>query len=364
MKTAIMLFVHLIVTLVRLMRPGGTRAVLAETLAIKHQLIITNRGRKRAPNLTTLDRFLLGFWALLIKPSRLGRIAVVVSKSTLIRFHDALKKRKYRRLFSSKGRAKPGPKGPSKEVIDAIVEMKTKNPRFGYRRIAMQINKAFGTDIDKDIVRRVLAKHYRPVPGGGGRGPSWLKAIGHAKDKLWSVDLCRCESILMKTHWVMVVMDQFSRRIIGFGVQAGNLDGAALCRMFNQAIAGMGTPKYLSTDNDPLFLFHRWQANLRVLEVTEIKTVPYVAVSHPFVERLIGTTRREYLDHVLFWSAVDLERKLAEFQAYYNQERGHSSLDGATPAEVGDGETETVVDLANYRWRKTCGGLVELPVAA
>ena len=184
--------------------------------------------------------------------------------------------------------------------------MKIRNPLFGCPRIAQQISRAFGIEIDKDVVRRVLAKHYRPIRGDGGNGPSWLTVIGHMKDSLWIVDLFRCESIVLKTHWVMVVMDQFTRRIIGFGVQAGDLDGVVLCRMFNQAIAGMGLPKYLSTDNDPLYRFHRWQANLRILEVKEIKTVPYVPISHPFVERLIGTIRREYLDHVLFWNAIDL----------------------------------------------------------
>jgi transposase InsO family protein len=84
-------------------------------------------------------------------------------------------------------------------------------------------------------------------------------------------------------------MDQFSRRIIGFGVQRGIVDGAALCRMFQRAIRGRGLPHYLSSDHDPLYRFHQWQANLRILEVIEIKTVPYVPLSHPFIERLIGT---------------------------------------------------------------------------
>ena len=66
-------------------------------------------------------------------------------------------------------------------------------------------------------------------------------------------------------------------------------------------------PKYLSSDNDPLYRFHQWQANLRVLEVTEIKSIPYVLLSHPFTERLIGTLRREYLDRMLFWTTADLE---------------------------------------------------------
>ena len=88
--------------------------------------------------------------------------------------------------------------------------------------------------------------------------------------------------------------------------------------MFNQAIRWQPIPKYLSSDRDPLYRFHQWQANLRVLEVAEIKTVPYVPLSHPFVERLIGSVRREYLERILFWTAVDLETKLLEFKNYYN----------------------------------------------
>jgi putative transposase len=114
------------------------------------------------------------------------------------------------------------------------------------------------------------------------------------------VHLFRCESATLRTHWVLVVMDQFTRRMVGFGVQGGIFDGPVLCRMFNRAIRGQTTPKYVSTDNDPWYRFHQWQANLRVLEVTEIKTVPDVPLSHPFVERLTGTLRRECLDRTLF----------------------------------------------------------------
>jgi putative transposase len=87
------------------------------------------------------------------------------------------------------------------------------------------------------------------------------------------------------------------RRIIGFGVHAGTVDVFALCRMFSRAIRGqLWLSKYLSSDHDPVYKFHQWQANLRTLAVTEIKTVPYVPLSHPFVERIIGTIRREHLD--------------------------------------------------------------------
>jgi len=141
--------------------------------------------------------------------------------------------------------------------------------------------------------------------------------------------------MLLRTHWVMAVMDQFTRRIIGFGVHPGDVDGIALWRMFNKAISRMGVSRYLSSDNDPLFEYHRWQANLRVLGVEGVKTVPYVPLSHPFIERLMGTTRREFLDHTLFWNARDLERKLGEFREYYNRYRVHASLGGGTHAETG-----------------------------
>lgn len=160
-------------------------------------------------------------------------------------------------------------------------------------------------------------------------------------------------------------MDQFTRRIIGFGVHAGNVDGIALCKMFNAAISASGSPKYLSSDNDPLFQYHRWQANLRILEIQEIKSIPYVPVSHPFVERLIGTIRREFLDQTLFWNASDLERKLADFHQYYNSHRAHTAHDGTTPAEMSGKSRIRLADLNRFRWNSPhCRGLYQLPVAA
>jgi transposase InsO family protein len=159
-------------------------------------------------------------------------------------------------------------------------------------------------------------------------------------------------------------MDQFTRRIIGFGVQAIAVDGPGLCRMFNQAISGHGLPTRLSTDHDPLFQFHRWQANLRILDVERVQTVPEVPCSHPFIERLVATLRREYLDRLFFWTADDLERKLESFKNYYNAARVHQGLSGDTPDEKAGAPTPQAASLENYRWQSHCRGLFELPVAA
>ena len=176
-----------------------------------------------------------------MRPARILRSAIVLKPSTLLHFHHLLKKRKYRMLFSPQRRRRPGPKGPDKELIDAVVEMKRRNPNWGCPRIAQQIALAFGVEIDKDVVRRILSVHYRPESDS--EGPSWLTFLGHTKDSLWSCDLFRCESATLRTHWVLVVMDQFTRRIIGFGVHRGIVDGVALCRMFQRAIRGHRSAK-------------------------------------------------------------------------------------------------------------------------
>jgi transposase InsO family protein len=354
------LFVHFIAVLARLLGPGGVRSLVAESLLLKHQLLIVNRSRQRSPNLSAWDRILAGLLALLMRPTRLLRSAIVLKPSTLLGLHKALSEHKYRLLFSPNPRRKPGPKGPSAELTRAVVEMKERNPGWGCPRIAQQIALAFHIPIDKDVVRRILAHYY--LPGGDATGPSWLTLLGHMKDSLWSMDLFRCESATLRTHWVLVVMDRYTRRIVGFGVHAGTVDGVALCRMFNHALRRhRWLPKYLSSDNDPLYRFHQWQANLRILEVTEIKTVPYVPRSHPFVERLIGTIRRECLDHTLFWTSADLENKLLDFKTYYNHHRTHQSREGRTPDTP---PSQPIANLSSFHWQRHCRGLYQTPVAA
>ena len=225
--------------------------MVAESVLVKQQLLILNRSRKRCANLRLADRIVAGVCALFMRPRRLIRSAIILKPSTLLGVHRALRQRKYRRLFSSKGPTKPGPKGPAQEVIAAVVDMKRRNPSWGCPRIAQQIALAFGIPLNKDVVRRILAARYRPTPDSP--GPSWLSVLGQTKDSLWSLDLFRCESAVLRTHWVLVLMDQCTRRIVGFGVHRGVVDGVALCRMFNQATRGQSSPTYLSSDHDPLY---------------------------------------------------------------------------------------------------------------
>ena len=184
MRELFLLAIHLLVTLAKLLRPGGIRAVAAESLLLKHQILIGNRARRRAPNLTTVDRVVLGLTTLFVNPRRIPKLGALIKPATLF------------------------------------------------------------------------------------------------------------------------------------------------------------------------------------LEIEEIKSVPYTPVLHPFVERLIGTIRREFLDRVFFWNISDLARKLAEFRDYYNAHRVHRSLDGTTPTQRAGAPPPAPAPLNQCAWRLHCQGLFQTPVAA
>jgi len=247
-------------------------------------------------------------------------------------------------------------------MIKLVVGVKTKKPTYGCPRIAMLVLHLFNIDISEQTVRRILRVHYRPLPGDG---PSYFSGIGNKLDGLWSIDFFRVESIFMRSNWVMIIMDIYSRQIIGFSVHEGNLTGALICQMFNTILLQSKTaPRYLSSDRDPLFQFKQWKRNLRIEQIDEVKSLPYIPISHPYIERVIGTTRREFLDKEIIWGPSDLKNKLDKFQSYYNRDRVHYSLEGKTPAGFTEGKEKIPLNINNYFWKSTCGGRYELPAAA
>lgn len=206
MKATALLLIHLLALIGKLLGPSGVKAIIAENLILKQQLIVVGRTRRKAPNLKLSDRIIFGWLSSLVAPQRVYKSAVIIKPATILKFHRALVKRKYRQLFSLNSYGKPGPKGPSKALIRAIIQIKQRNPRYGCPRIALIITNVFGIEIDKDVVRRVLPANYTPDPGKG-NGSSWLSFIGQMKDSLWSIDFFRHESITLQTHWVQAGLD-------------------------------------------------------------------------------------------------------------------------------------------------------------
>ena len=179
------LLIHLFVTLIELSKPGGVKVLIAENDVIRQQLIVMTRGKKRSPSLTTSDRILFGFFAFFIDEKWLQKVAVSIKPATILAFHKALVKRKYCKLYSNKTKRKAGRKPQDQALIKSVIEMKKRNPTFGYGRISMQIYESFGITISRFAVGRILRKNKHKLPTGD--GPSWLSFIDHIRDSLWCV---------------------------------------------------------------------------------------------------------------------------------------------------------------------------------
>src|SRR5258708_20261739 len=129
MKCVPSTILRLLAVLITLPGTRGIRAVLAENFLLKRQLLVLRRSRRRAPNLCTADRWLFGFYSQFLNPRRLVRAALVLKPSTLLRFHRGFKDLKYRFLYSSRPKKRPGPLGPAPELPPPLSELNRPNPR-------------------------------------------------------------------------------------------------------------------------------------------------------------------------------------------------------------------------------------------
>jgi hypothetical protein len=123
MQHILIILLQLVSTLASLLRPGGTKALVAENLLLKHQLLILRRSRQRAPNLRSSDRLLFGLGSLCLSPRRLVHTAILIKPSTLLRCHQALTKLKFKRLYSSGRQHQPGPNCNFSQTGDRFPEV-------------------------------------------------------------------------------------------------------------------------------------------------------------------------------------------------------------------------------------------------
>jgi putative transposase len=240
--------------------------------------------------------------------------------------------------------------------------MKRRNPRFGCRKIAEQISMAFGIELNKDVVRRILVRFYRPVSGGD--GPSWLSVIGHAKDSLWSVDLFRCESILLKSYWITVVMDVFTRRIVGFGVAPADLDGPAVC--------GCSITRSLGRERRDIFLritIHcfGFTGGLRICVFSKsMRSKP----SRVRPARRLSSRDLSERCGASIWIGRYFGTRAISNGSWRNTKSITTNIDvtpgwlASRPLEVTVRGSYPVAQLASYRWRRHCHGLFHTPIAA
>ena len=335
MKTLALLVIHVLTTLAKRAGPGGAKTIIAESVLLKHQLLIARRSIGKTLRLTTLDRFLCGFLVLFMHPRRIRKAAVVLKPATLTKFRRALQSRNYHRLFSSRKNAKPGPKGPSDDLVRVIVELKRRNARFGCPRIAQQINKAFGLNIDKDVVRRVLSKHYRPEHYDG--GPSWVTFFRHMAESLWSISLFQRRSILPRILTSLIAIGQCTQRIIGYGVAGCHSDQTVFCSLLAAGIPVIETSKLLSPAHNPPFRHRRRRK--KCLGADRTQRLAIFPRAPPIMPRWIRTRRRYHRDYRSNCGAIVLETKHEALNNNHNLFLMTGPLVETRPSKI---NTETV----------------------
>ena len=318
------------------------RALALENLALRHQLEVLKRNAKK-PRLTNRDRalwiFLLRYWA------DWRESLTLVQPETVIRWH----RRGFRLYWKWKSRPRwPGRRRVPTEVRDLIRQMSRDNPLWGAPRIHGELLK-LGIEVSQATVSKYMIRHRKPPSQG------WRTFLtNHAQD-IVSVDFFTVPTATFRVLFVFLVLSNARRRVIHFNV-TDSPSAAWTGQQVVEAFPWDTVPRYLLRDRDGVF----GEDFVRRVESMDIKQVLISARSpwqNPYVERIIGSIRRECVDHTIIFNERHLRRVLREYFKYYHSSRTHLGLEKDCPTprpverpELGSICTESMVGGLHHRY--------------
>ena len=284
-----------------------------EVLALRHQLVVLERRQTSRPRQTSADRL---FWVLLYRlwPRCLDAV-VIVKPETVIRWH-----RRGFRLFW-KWKSSPRRRGrprTGREVRDLIRRMSRENPLWGAPRIHGEILK-LGIDIAQSTVARYMVRHSRPP------SQTWRTFLTNHAEGLASVDLFVVPTAAFRLLYAFIVLGHSRRRLVHFNVTQ-HPTAAWLARQITEAFPWDSAPKHLIRDRDGAYGI-AFRDRLRAMDICEVLTAPRSPWQNAYAERVIGSIRRECLDHVIVLNERHLRRILSSYLDYYHRSRTHLSLE-------------------------------------
>src|SRR5207302_4743900 len=311
-----------------------TRAALqAEILALRHQLLVLRRsGRGHRLPLSRADRFL---WVWLARFWSGWRSALVIVKpETVIAWH----RKGFRLYWKWKSCHPEGRPSVSREVIELLQRMSWANPRWGAPRIHGELWK-LGFELSQATVAKYLVRHRRPP------SQNWRTFLKNHMHSLVSADVFVVPTITFRLLFVFVILSHDRRRPIHLAVTA-NPTAEWTTRQLLEAFPWDSAPRYLLRDRGACYGKEFHEAT-RWLGIREVLTAPRSPWQNPYVERMIGTLRRECLDHVIALNETGLRRVLKLYLEYYERTRTHLSLDkdAPIPRRVQPPELGKVVEL-------------------
>jgi len=291
-------------------------ALQVEILALRHQLGVLHRSVKR-PKLTAPDRL---FWAWLSELWRDWRTAlVIVQPETVIAWH----RKSFRLFWTWRVRSgNPGRPAVTREVRDLIRRMSRENPLWGAPRIHGELLK-LGIDIGETSVSKYMVRHRNPPQ------QTWRTFLSNHVKSLVSVDFFIVPTIRFQILYVFLVLAHDRRRILHFGVTA-HPTAEWTAQQLRNAFPWDTAPRYLLRDRDRIF-GNDFVKQVRDIGIQEVLSAPRCPWQRAYVERVIGSIRRECLDHMIVFNEASLYQHVKVFISYYHQTRTHLSLAKDTP---------------------------------
>ena len=306
---------HLLGTLiVNLLK--SRRRLEVENLFLRHQLNIALRRAPQRLRLSGSDRAFLALMTWLW-PSLLD-LACVVQPDTILRWHRA----GFRAYWRWKSRGPSGRPKLCRELRDLILEMSKENPLWGAPRIHGELLK-LGYEIAESTVSKYMVRRRGPP------SQTWRTFLRNHADAIAAIDLCVVPTLNFERLFAFLVVGHGRRQLLWFAVTR-HPTAEWLAQQIVEAFPWNTAPTYLVRDNDGAY----GQAFLTRIRTMGIRDRPISARSpwqNPYAERLIGTLRRDCLDHILIFGEWHLLRILSLYSGYYNQTRTHLGLRKDTP---------------------------------
>jgi transposase InsO family protein len=289
-----------------------------ENIVLRHQLSVLQRAAPRRPRLTNLDR-LVFVWLYRMYPGVVN-VVTVIRPETLVRWHRG----GFRLYWRWRSRPRSGRPRISADIRRLIRDMSLANPLWGAPRIHGELLK-LGVEIGQTTVAKYMVRSRRPPSQG------WRTFLRNHAAGIAAVDLLVVPTVGFRMLYVLIVLGHDRRRLLSVGVTA-HPTAEWIARQITEAFPWDQAPRYLVRDRDAVYgevVIQR----LRAMGIRDRPTAPRSPWQNGHAERLIGSIRRECLDHMIVFGEGHLRRILKSYAAYYNEARTHLSLDKDAPIE-------------------------------
>jgi len=327
---------------------GPKARLAARLLAAESQLAMCQRRieekRQPKPQFTPTFRLL---WVVLSRVwNQWHQVAHLMQPGTVKRWHTTA----FRFYWRWRSRRRAGRPSIAREMRNLIRRLSRENPLWGAERIRDTLKLLGYEPPCEDTIRKYMTKPRNARP----KSTTWLPFLRNHLDVSWAIDFFTVVTVNFAFHYVFVVFQHGRRRVIHFAItQSPSL--AWVIQQLREATPYGQHPRYLFRDNDRIY-GSQVNAFLESCGIQEVRIAYQSPWQNPYMERFVGTLRRELLDHVIVLSPGHLKRLLREFiEEYYHIERPHQGLSGDTP--MASQHAKDMVEPSKLISFAVCGGL-------